>query len=46
MLESGLTVATWGNISARDPETGLIHTHPVASQVFADNIYGKANKDK
>ena len=28
MLESGLTVETWGNISARDPETGLIYLTP------------------
>lgn len=28
MLQSGLTVATWGNISARDPETGLIYLTP------------------
>ena len=28
MLRSGLTVATWGNISARDPETGLIYLTP------------------
>ena len=25
MLHSGLTVETWGNISVRDPETGLIY---------------------
>ena len=28
MVESGLTVSTWGNISARDPETGLIYLTP------------------
>ena len=28
MLRSGLTVATWGNISARDSETGLIYLTP------------------
>lgn len=28
MVSSGLTVATWGNISARDPETGLIYVTP------------------
>lgn len=28
MLQSGLTVETWGNISARDPETGLIYITP------------------
>ena len=28
MLNSGLTVETWGNISARDPETGLIYLTP------------------
>lgn len=28
MLRSGLTVATWGNISVRDPETGLIYLTP------------------
>ena len=24
LANSGLTVETWGNISARDPETGLV----------------------
>ena len=28
MLHSGLTVETWGNISVRDPETGLIYLTP------------------
>lgn len=28
MLESGLTVETWGNIAVRDPETGLIYLTP------------------
>ena len=28
MIGSGLTVETWGNISARDPETGLIYLTP------------------
>lgn len=28
MYSSGLTVGTWGNISARDPETGLIYLTP------------------
>ena len=28
MLEEGLTVGTWGNISLRDPETGLIYITP------------------
>ena len=28
MLHSGLTVETWGNISIRDPETGLIYLTP------------------
>lgn len=28
MLRSGLTVETWGNISIRDPETGLIYLTP------------------
>ena len=28
MLEKGITVGTWGNISARDPETGLIYISP------------------
>lgn len=32
MLGSGLTVDTWGNISARDPETGLIYLTPSAMQ--------------
>jgi L-fuculose-phosphate aldolase len=30
MLRSGLTVETWGNISARDPQTGLIYLTPSA----------------
>ena len=30
MLHSGLTVGTWGNISLRDPETGLIYLTPTA----------------
>jgi L-fuculose-phosphate aldolase len=30
MLRSGLTVETWGNISARDPETGLVYLTPSA----------------
>lgn len=28
MLRSGLTVETWGNISVRDPETGLVYLTP------------------
>ena len=28
MLHSGLTVETWGNISMRDPDTGLIYLTP------------------
>lgn len=28
MFEQGLTVGTWGNISIRDPETGLIYMKP------------------
>lgn len=30
MINSGLTVETWGNISARDPETGKIYLTPSA----------------
>ena len=30
MADSGLTVETWGNISARDPETGLVYMTPSA----------------
>lgn len=30
MLHSGLTVETWGNLSVRDPETGLIYLTPSA----------------
>lgn len=30
MLHKGLTVETWGNISLRDPETGLIYLTPSA----------------
>lgn len=32
MSGSGLTVETWGNISARDPETGLVYLTPSAMQ--------------
>lgn len=32
MLNSGLTVGTWGNISARDPETGYIYLTPSGMQ--------------
>lgn len=28
MYESGLTISTWGNVSLRDPETGLIYVTP------------------
>ena len=28
MLNSGLTVETWGNISVRDPETGYVYLTP------------------
>ena len=28
MVEKGITVGTWGNISARDPESGLIYISP------------------
>ncbi len=28
MLEKGITVGTWGNISCRDPETGLMYISP------------------
>ncbi len=28
MLNKGITVGTWGNLSARDPETGLIYVSP------------------
>ena len=30
MLESGLTVETWGNLSLRDPKTGYIYLTPSA----------------
>lgn len=32
MSTSGLTVETWGNISARNPETGLVYLTPSAMQ--------------
>lgn len=38
MLHSGLTVETWGNISVRDPETGLIYLTP--SGMPYDSITG------
>ncbi|MDR2096923.1 MAG: class II aldolase/adducin family protein, partial [Spirochaetaceae bacterium] len=30
MANSGLTVETWGNISARDKDTGLVYLTPSA----------------
>ena len=30
MLEKKLTVETWGNLSLRDPQTGLIYLTPSA----------------
>ena len=30
MLRRGLTVETWGNLSLRDPETGLVYLTPSA----------------
>ena len=39
MLHSGLTVETWGNISVRDPETGLIYLTP--SGMPYDSITGE-----
>lgn len=41
MLHSGLTVETWGNISIRDPETGLIYLTPSGmpyDKLVADDI--------
>ena len=35
MERSGLTVETWGNISARDAETGLVYLTPSAMQYSA-----------
>lgn len=32
MVQRGLTVGTWGNISARDSETGLIYISPSATE--------------
>ncbi len=28
IIREGLTVSTWGNVSIRDPETGLIYISP------------------
>ena len=39
MLHSGLTVETWGNISVRDPESGLIFLSP--SGMPYDSITGE-----
>jgi L-fuculose-phosphate aldolase len=36
MVEKGLTVGTWGNISIRDPETGFIYVKP--SGMYYDEI--------
>jgi L-fuculose-phosphate aldolase len=30
LMKEGLTIGTWGNISARDPETGLVYLTPSA----------------
>ena len=41
MLEEGLTVGTWGNVSVRDPETGLVYMTPSGidyRQIQADDI--------
>lgn len=41
MANSGLTVETWGNISARDPETGLVYLTPSAMKydtITADDV--------
>lgn len=39
MAGSGLTVETWGNISVRDPETGLVYLTP--SAMLYDTIAGR-----
>jgi L-fuculose-phosphate aldolase len=36
MVEKGLTVGTWGNISVRDPDTGLVYVKP--SGMYYDQI--------
>ena len=41
MANSGLTVETWGNISVRDPETGLVYLTPSAmpyDTITADDV--------
>lgn len=41
MIRTGLTVGTWGNVSARDPETGLIYITPSGmdyEEIQADDI--------
>jgi len=35
LLHSGLTVETWGNLSVRDPETGLVYLTPSAMRYDA-----------
>lgn len=48
MLSSGLTVETWGNISLRDPESGLVYLTPssmpypdlVESDVVVSTLHG------
>lgn len=39
MLTEGLTVGTWGNLSARDPETGLVYVKPSGMK------YGEITED-
>ena len=41
MVDQGLTVGTWGNLSVRDPETGLIYVKPSAMKYYdivADDV--------
>jgi len=39
LIRSGLTIGTWGNISARDPKTGLVYLTPSAMN------YDEINED-
>ncbi len=41
MVQRGLTVGTWGNVSVRDPETGLIYVKPSAmnyNRITTDDV--------
>jgi len=47
MIQQGLTVGTWGNVSLRDPETGLIYISPSGmdyGEIQAEDVVVLNNK--